>query len=281
VDEGVDAWKRSIWDAARAYMTENEVMASVSADIPNLKDLCDKLGFTMESEPVPGQKKVQVRGKIPKEKLVQLVARRGDADRETDVQTAQAIFNAVGIVANNQFLTSVVDPASIVELVEFAAKLAGADADFKFQVNQDGAMAKQLQATVQQIQQQIMTAVEQEVAQPAAQAIAKTNGATADNASKIQQLTGILEQVQQMMSAAAPMPQPSVQLRQTQVLPPPGAPVAPIPQPDPTIAPIVPGNGTALDASVPEHREVAKHILKHAKGNKTVARALARTHGYK
>lgn len=211
VDEGSDAWKRQLVEAALCNMTGNEVMANVSTDIPGLADLVKRLGFEFPNGlPVAGEKKVLVKGKIPATKLVQLIARRAETDRESDATTAQAMFNAISSISNSQFLSSVVDPASLVEALELASKLAGADNDFKIRLNQDGAMAGQVQKLIGQIQQQIMQAVEKEVAQPAADAIAQQGQKNDQNAAHIEELTNVLEKIQQMISASSPLPTPAV-----------------------------------------------------------------------
>jgi hypothetical protein len=248
VDDGVDAWKRQLVEACLSNMDGNDVMANVSTDIPGLADIVKKLGFEFaDGEPAPGVKKVVVKGKLKKAHLVQLISRRADANRESDQVTAQAMFTAIGSISNSQFLSQVIDPASVVELIEVAAKLAGADDDFKFRLNQDAVLAGQVQKIIGDIQQQIkaseqsiMSAVESEVAKPAADAIAQQGQKTAVNEQHIQQLTGLLEQIQQALSASQPLPPPSVRLNQDQQLPPqapiaplaaPGAPPVPVPVP--------------------------------------------------
>ena len=215
IDEGIDAWKRQIVEAAMCHMTTDEIEAQISLDIPNLDAELEKLGFSKVDDitPVPGQKTITVRGKLDKLKLTQFISRRADKDRKTDVAVAQAMMQAVAAVANNQTLSAVIDPTSLVHLVELAAKLAGADDDFKFGVNPDAAVAQQVQKIVGQIQTQIMGAVEKEIAKPAADAVAAVSGKTDQNAEQINQLTGLLEQIQKSLAAAQPLPPPSVSMK--------------------------------------------------------------------
>ena len=211
VDEGIEAWKRQLWDAAMAHMDGNEVVASVSADIPNLDKVVKELGFEFAETPVSGQKKVSIKGKIKTKKLIQLAARRSDVDRSGDAATAQAMFAAISAISNSQTLSQIVDPASLVLLVETAAKLAGADEDFKVALNKDSALASKLQEVVQQIQQQIeqkvMQGVETSVTKPVAEAMASQSKEVQQNTADIQALTALLEKIQ---SAAAGAPQQQV-----------------------------------------------------------------------
>lgn len=203
VDEGIDAWKRQLWEAALTNMSGKEVEASVSADIENLDELVSKLGFKINGS-INDQKKIPIKGKLNFTRLVQLVARRNDNGHDSDMATAQAMFNAISSIANSQFLSGVVDPASLIELIQTASKLAGADEDFKITLNKDAQVANEVAKIVQQIQQQIMQAVEQQAIKPAAEAIGKVQQEADSNAKAIEQLTTILETLKN--NAAPPVP---------------------------------------------------------------------------
>lgn len=239
VDEGTDAWKRQLWEACLCNMSANEVMASVSTDIPNLESLVKELGFTfVEGEPDLTKKKVMVKGKLSKMKLVQLVARRSDADTASDQGTAQAMFTAISTISNSPFLSQVVDPSSVAEMLEVATKLAGADNDFKITLAKDGALASKTQELMQSVQQQIQAAqqqisqgIEKDVVQPMTQALAQESQKVDQNTKDIQAITGLLEQIKQSLPPAPPAGLP----------PAPAAPPAGLPpMPAPQVAPAIP-----------------------------------------
>lgn len=288
IDDGIEAWKRHLAEAIITNMDGQEVLATIPTDIPNLEEALEAIGFEFVENPVLGQKTTVIRGKITKKHLVQFVARRSDADRETDTQVAQLMMTALQTLANTQFIAQLIDPTSWVELFEVAARLGGADDDFKVRLNSDAVLAGQLQKLVQNIQNQVMGAVEKEVVQPTAteisgiqQSIVKNNQESAQAIAKVQ------SELQQVAAALAKvisggqMPQPPQ--------PPPSAPAvlngAPAP-PAPMPAPV--GNPQAqttvpnmLVPANPRHVQVARQFLAKAKGKKNRARELAAQAGYK
>lgn len=214
VDAGVDAWKRGAAESIIANMDGNEVAATIRVDdIPNWQEALQKIGFKFAGQaPVAGERHATVKGTVGSLKLVQFVARRSDAVRQNDSSTAQIMMQTLQSIANSQILSSQVDPASLVEGMVEAAKLAGADDDFKIRLNTDAVMASQLQKLVEQIQQQIMGAVEKEIAAPAAQAIAGVKQSCDQNAQQsaqaIAQLSATLQQIKQMIAPPQMPPMP-------------------------------------------------------------------------
>lgn len=206
VDEGIDAWKRQLVEAALCHMKADEVEAQISADIPDLDKHLETLGFERkdDSQPMPGQTKITVKGKLSKLKLTQFVSRRADKNRKTDMGAAQAMNMAIAEISRNPVLSGAVDPASLVELSELAAKLAGADDDFKVRLNKDGLMAGQLQKAIQQIEQTIMQQVEKAVVQPAAQALAQESSKVDAMGKNIETLTAIVENLKKALSPGQP-----------------------------------------------------------------------------
>jgi len=209
VDEGIDALKRQIWEAVKTNMSGKEVVATIPYDIPNLEDNLKKLGFTIVESQMPDHPKVVVKGKIDKLNILQLVARRSDADRQTDAQTATAMLTALGQLSTNQYLSQIIDPASLVKLYETAAKFMGADDDFEVRLNKNAVMGNQLMQSIEEIKKQLLDVVNKQVAQPAAQAIAGVEKKVEENAAAVQQLVGILEKLQQQAQPQPP-PQPAL-----------------------------------------------------------------------
>jgi hypothetical protein len=232
VDEGVDAWKRQIPEAALCYMDGREVEAQISADIPDLETHLNKIGFEFkDGTPMPGQKKVVIKGKLDKLRLTQFVSRRADSDRQTDMAASQAMSVAVSAIANNPVLSGLADPESLFELIQQSAILAGADDDFKVRLNKDGVMSQQLQQTIQKIQQMLMDEVNKEVSAPVAQEFSKQDQTIA----ALQQALGNLQQVVLKMQPAQPAAPPVVQ--PAPQLPPTAAPaMQPAPQPQQPLA---------------------------------------------
>lgn len=290
IDDGIEAWKRHLVEAIIAYMDGNEVMVDIPPDeFPNLEANLKELGFEFaDGGPLFGQKKVAVTGTLQRShlKLVQIVARRSDAARENDAQIGQLMLQSLQSIANSQYLSSIISPQSLLELMERTWKLMGADDDFRLQLNTQSMMANELSKMVQQIQQTIMGAVEKEVVQPVAQQIAGLQKSEQQNmqtiAGEVAQLQANMAKIQQLIGMAPPPPtngQPPVGQAPPGALPPP-PPLAGVPQLPPSPAAqttvpnmLVPGN--------PQHETVAKGFLKKHGGNKKKARNEAARAGYK
>jgi hypothetical protein len=241
VDEGIDAWKRQLVEAALCHMTADEVEAQISADIPDLDKHLEELGFERKDEsPSIGQKTITVTGKLSKLKLTQFVSRRADKDRKTDMGAAQAMNQAIAEISRNQVLSGVVDPTSLIELAELAAKLAGADDDFKLRLNQNAVASDQLQKAIQQIEQTIMQQVAKTVTQPAAQALAQESAKVDAIEKNVETLTGIVENLKKALSPGQPSPAGDIPTAPTAA-----PPLPPQSTPQPTTIP-VPPNGPPI-----------------------------------
>lgn len=211
VDDGIEAWKRHLPEAIMAYMDGDEITVSIPhGDFPNLEQNLKDLGFEMVAPPALGQSKVTIKGKLNHQhlKLVQLVARRSDAVRENDTQVGVLMMQTLQAISNSQMLSSIVSPESILDMMERAAKLSGADDDFKVKLNTQAMMSNELKKIVDQIQQSIMGAVEKEVVQPVAGQIAQIQKVDATNmkqvAQEVAQLQQNMQRIEQAISAMQP-----------------------------------------------------------------------------
>jgi hypothetical protein len=300
IDEGIDAWKRHLVEAAIEYMDGGDVEVSIPVnDFPDLEANLESIGFKFaKNPPVAGQPKVAITGKLSKAKhlnLIQIVANRSDAVRQNDMQVGQLMMQTIQSIANSPLLSQVVAPESLVEMLEYSARLAGADDDFRIKLNNQAMLANALQGVVQKIQQEIMGAVEKEVVQPIAQEMAQMKQGDAQNmqqvAQEVAQLQKNMQQIMQMLAQAGapgvqPQPQPGPPLPPQLPPTPPQQPI-PAPQPQTFAPPAEPGPAAtsaipnSLIAANPQHREIAKQFLVKAKGRKKRARELAAQAGYK
>lgn len=285
VDEGIDAWKRHLLDAIMAYMDGKDVIVSIPhGEFENLEDSLKAIGFEFaDGPPAFGHAKVSVKGSISRAHLrtVQLVAKRSDAVRQNDAQVATLMMQTLQAIANSQFMSAVVDPQSLVEMMEQAVRMAGGDDDFKVKLNTNALMANELKTMIGQIQQALMAAVEKEVVAPIAQQIGDMQKSEQQNmqqvAKEISDLQNNFVKIEQLLSggqAGAPTPQI------TQPGPTPTPPLA-VPAP----AQVPPALKTAVPSSLvagnPKHEAIATKYLRRAGGNKKRARELAAQDGYK
>jgi hypothetical protein len=231
VDEGIDAWKRQLAEAAICYMSGEEVEAEIAADIPDLEKNLKLLGFKFkEGTPKDGQKKVVVVGKLDKMRLTQFMSRRNEESRQVDMGASQAMSVAIAAVANNQMLAGLADPQSLFDLVTQSAILAGADDDFKFRLNKDAVMSKQLQDTIAKIQQMIMAEANKEIAAPVAKEIAAQDA----------KIVGLQQALQNLQKLVVQTTSPPATLPSGGVPPP----AAPMPTPAPNLPPTLPQPAT-------------------------------------
>lgn len=215
IDDGLHAWRCQLWEAVVTNMSGRDVIATIPSDLPDLEKNLKELGFEIDGRPEPETGRVAVKGKISSKHFIHLISRRPETQRQNDQGTAQAMFNAIDRLASNQQISQLIEPKSLLRLTEQAAKLAGADSDFKVTINEDSAMASQLQQVVQQIEQKILQEVDSEVSRPAADAVKQLQ-------LQVNKLTQILENLVSKATSQPQLEQPPVE-----VLPPPaGFPVA-------------------------------------------------------
>jgi hypothetical protein len=246
IDEAEDAWKKQLYQALIAYM-DSDVVGQVTTNIPDLDKRLDELGF--KSEPMsPGQRSVVVKGDKQKLRLEGFASTREGPERGSDKEAAQAILMALQSLNNNQRLSQIVDPNSILEMLEQAARMMGADSDFKIRVSQDGLKTTMLQDAIQQITQQVMQQVVANVAKPAAEAVAEQSQKNTEQDQHLSaqdqkiveqdktmnELAQVVTKMQEVMMTAVQAP-PAPSPGALDMSPPPGPPMPPPAPPMPIL----------------------------------------------
>jgi hypothetical protein len=232
VDDGMDAWKRQQYFAQKAYM-DTEVETYVSSDITDVEDRLKDLGFEIVSK---GDGKINVRGPKSRIKIDALAAAGKGPERKNDTAVAQVMMQTIAPLVKNEKLYEAVGPKLILKIMETAAKLAGADKDFRLKPDQQQEMS-QLQQLAAQIQKGAVSQIEKDVTAPVAKEIAQIQ----------QQLKQLQEIVLQMHGKPVAPPQ----------LPAPGQPPvqnAPAPPPNPptpNAAPTQPPAGAVAPGGPP------------------------------
>lgn len=169
VDEWIDAWKRQIYNAMKAFMDEefvSEVTATSKTALMTLK----QLGFQLGSEVYDG--KVQVRGQKSKLVVEGFVSARDGANRINQPQIAQVMMQTIQSIAGSPMLSQVVGAEQIVSALNMAAQLAGAPKDWKLRPDIAQQQLVQTQEMLKNIASQIQQSAVQE-ALKAAQPLAK------------------------------------------------------------------------------------------------------------
>lgn len=199
VDEGIEAWKKQIYDGALAYM-DTDFIAQVSAEIDDVEAIIAELGFKVKNR---RRGKIVVAGKKTSLRLEGFARSNVGPQMENNMQVASAIFQTIGVVGGNEQLFARVGADNFLKMAETAAKLAGAPRDFKLVVDkrdsndeQAAQILKQLTPVLQQLEQKILQEVEQKVAAPAA-------AASAEQDKQLQQQAQIIEQLQGIYKIAA------------------------------------------------------------------------------
>ena len=189
IDEGIDAWKRQLYDAAMAYM-DPSITAEISADIPDLQQHLHELGFEVTGT---GDNSILVRGEKHRLRLEGFASTSQGEEPNKEKEIAQVIFQVVGTVAGQEDLHKQIGTKNLLALIEQGAKLAGAPRDFKLRVQVEGKpdseIPKAILEAIQQAQQATLQAVEEKIAKPVAQEVASDQQA-------IQQIQGVLQQLQ-------------------------------------------------------------------------------------
>lgn len=196
VDEGTDAWMRQLYDAEQNYL-DDDVSAEVSADIPDLEKHLSDLGFEVKHR---GDETFLVTGSKKKLRLEGFASVNLGPNRTKDKEISQIIFQTVGTIAGQEDLHKKVGTKNLLRLIEEAAILAGAPADFKLQIDteaeDDQAIEPNIIQAIQQAQQATMQVVEQKIAQPIAQEMA-------GDKAKIEQIEAVIAKLMKIYEIAA------------------------------------------------------------------------------
>lgn len=223
VDDTQDAWKRQLYDAIRAHM-DAEGVAQVSSDIPEVEKHLKRMGFSLVTEgPIKDTQKILVKYNMKGLRLEGFASTREGPNRGNDREAAQAIMLTVQSINQNPNLANAVDPRAIAAMMETAAKLMGADHDFKIPLSRDAMVNNQLQQTVQQIQEMVGQMIQAEM-KPAAEAISEQGQRIEGVSQSVGELAQLVNRLQDMVNAAMAAP--------------------PLPPPEPPLPP--PTNGTQL-----------------------------------
>lgn len=192
VDSGRDAWMQQLVEANRAYR-DDDVTAQVSDTTPGLAKILADLGFEITGD---GPYKKLVVGRKSKLPYVSFARTNVDPGEAADPQSAQVIFQSIGVIASNQEFLAAIGVQRVIKLLEQAAKFAGAPHDFditsKVTEQQAGpALMAQLAPILQQLEQKILQQVGEGVAKPAAESSAKQDAEIKQLQEATQQLSKI------------------------------------------------------------------------------------------
>jgi hypothetical protein len=229
IDNGIDAWKIQIYTAAMAYM-DVEFESQVSSDIPDVEKILADLGFTIIGRT---KDKILISGQKSKLKLEGFMKIGGGDEPEPDNQTAQVMFQTIGIISSHPEFFQAIGVKKVISLLEQAAKIAGADKDFKLPVENQppppgqpapgappqpgqpppGApppgqpmpptlspeVMQELIPILKQVQQQTLQIVEEKIAKPAAAEMVKQEN-------QIKQLDALMLKVEELLKGLHQQP---------------------------------------------------------------------------
>lgn len=196
VDEGIDAWKRQIHDAATEHM-DPEITAEVSAEIPDLEQHLESIGFKVQGR---GDNKVLIKGHKKVLRLESWARSNEGPERPNDLQVAQVFFQVIGVIAQNPDLHQALGTKNIAKILEEAAILAGAPKDFRLLIDPKAnqGIPPQVMQALQQVQQMILQSVAENVAKPAAEETAKVQAEIQQQGQQLQAMEQIVGKLQKV-----------------------------------------------------------------------------------
>lgn len=198
IDDAIDAWKQQLYDAATAY-ADPDVLAEVSEDIPDLRELVEQIGFQLLA--TNRNQRAVLSGNKKALRLNGFARADNSPYREENMQLSQVIYQTVGVIANNQPMFERVGVDNVLKLLEEAAYLSGAPVSFRLPLDKNSSPANIQEWVTQQLQQlsqNIMQQVEQNVARPAAEKVSEHEGEISELQALTKKLTGIFKMVDSM-----------------------------------------------------------------------------------
>lgn len=196
VDEGTDAWMRQLYDAEQNYL-DPKFEAEITNDTPDIEKHLADMGFTIRHK---GENTVTVSGHKRRLRLEGFASVNVGPNRTRDKEIAQVIFQVVSTVAGQEDLHKKIGAKNLLRLIEQAAILSGAPADFKLNIDQDAEDDQQVEPQVleaiKQAQSATMDAIQKKIVEPIAQEIGQDQ-------TKIEQMQQTLAQLQKIYEIAA------------------------------------------------------------------------------
>jgi hypothetical protein len=189
VDSYMDAWQVQIFSAAKNY-ADPEFEAEVDAHTPGLEEAVKKIGFELVRK---GKTKAVVKGNWKKIGLRDF-ARTAEGDKvDADKESGQAMMNVIGIIGSHPDLYADVGKENIKLMIEFAAHLLGAPADFRIRPADESdkkpdEVPKEVIEAIKAAQTATLKDVEAKIGKPAAQEVGQMQ----------QEFTQLQQQVQQL-----------------------------------------------------------------------------------
>lgn len=213
IDFAIDAWKAQLYEAMLEH-TDDDFVAEISADIPELDKALTELKLTKEGDS-SGARRIIVKGKKENLKLEGFATSRDGPERTPDAAAAQAQAQALASISQNPVTGQMVDAESMFEAYTDIAHMQGARDDFRLRVNKQA----QVNAGVQQVAEEIKTAAVQEalaisreeIAKPAAAAVQQHTEEIAQVQQVVAQLAENMEKIQQIVLSQAQSPTPTLQ----------------------------------------------------------------------
>lgn len=203
IDDGIDAWKRQLFDAFSAY-GDADITAEISAEIEELDKYLSELGFSItgRGKDNGGNERISVRGK--KQSLRPLryesFARSNEGpQKQIDPETAQILFQTAGIISGQPELFKKIGAKNVLSIIREGVILSGGRKDFKLTPLPEGETTDEVPMNIieaiKQAQEATMQAVSEKIAQPAAQAVS-------EQASQIEKLDTALQQLSRIYALA-------------------------------------------------------------------------------
>ena len=151
IDDMQDAWMKQLFDGFVAY-GEEQIVAEISDDIPELEQLLEEMGINMVQNPADKRSVIVALAKTSMAlRYSAFVARHSTAMQGVDREMAMTMIQMLQIVANNQLLMQEVGAKPIVSLIELSAKMAGAPQDFELEEDINARAMQNIQALQQQL----------------------------------------------------------------------------------------------------------------------------------
>lgn len=192
VDEFIDAFKRQLFEGYQAY-GDAEISAQVSTDVPDLDTILTTLGFKKTHD---GEDKILVTGKKDALRLEGFARSNEGPQAAENKEQSQIIFQTVGTIAGQPELFKAIGVKSLLQIIEWAARLGGAPRGFKLRLDgnaKDDSIPEAITQAIQQAQQATLQAVEEKIAKPVAQEMAQDKQQLATITDAIQKLQGIFK----------------------------------------------------------------------------------------
>lgn len=216
IDQGIDAWKRQIYNGLMAYGQPDfyaQVAMDQSPESPTAalnKDALEKLGFTAEGKYDEKRHKQYLKANKTAIAYESFSSDREGDERRNNAEMAQAMVQLLDTAMKYPQIAQSITPDQLIDMVNKIGQMGGLPRDFKLVASGE---AKDLQSQIQEVVMQLREYIDQSLQaqqQDTKGALTEIMTKNQEQDQGLQQLNALMQQLTGVLKGAQGLPTPQL-----------------------------------------------------------------------